>query len=411
MYTSWGCSTTQIASSLRRGSAQMTQRASSATLPHTSHSPTRCFTSRRVRASSSTAGRSLRSTKSARRWADFSPTPGIILKRATSLVSSGEPKIKASVLLGSAGRSRPWETEGAGDRPRQVAHLLLHQLLDLLLRVPERGEDEILQHLHVARQLRVDLDAQRLAGAGEGDGHHAASGAADHLALAKLFAQRLHLGLHLLGLLEHVAHVLEQAASSGTRLPAATGSAVAVLQALGVEGLEDLLQERQALAGADGVAPALHDVFVADPPERHWRRGSTFRSGQAGHELQGPAEVTGEQLLQLRPRVPLLQHLQGKALGLAEFHVQARPFESGRHTFGETLGEQRLRARHQLGELGPALLHLAELYRSDDGGTACRRRPRLALGEARRSRPSFVGSEARRSRSSFGGSETGRRRS
>ena len=87
--TSPGSSTTQMRLASRRSSWQMRQRASSARLKHTSHSPMRSLTSRMASASALASSASLRRMWKARRWAVRWPMPGSLPSSVISRWTGG----------------------------------------------------------------------------------------------------------------------------------------------------------------------------------------------------------------------------------------------------------------------------------------------------------------------------------
>ena len=96
------------------------------------------------------------------------------------------------------------QSSRAGDlQPAHHAlHLLTELLVDLPVRVVDRRDDQVLQHLHVVFRddFGIDLDRLQLLVAADDDGHHAAAGGRLDAQLGHLLLQAL---LHLLRLLHH----------------------------------------------------------------------------------------------------------------------------------------------------------------------------------------------------------------
>src|SRR4051812_14934694 len=82
-----------------------------------------------------------------------------------------------SRAMGSAAMRRELEEAGNPESARDLAHLLLHQLLRLEDGLVDGRDDQILQHADVARvdALRVDLEAAQLEAAGHRRRDHAAA--------------------------------------------------------------------------------------------------------------------------------------------------------------------------------------------------------------------------------------------
>src|SRR5512145_1088486 len=119
----------------------------------------------------------------------------------------GEGKSKRQL---EAGR----ELEAAGE----FGHFGLHLLIGLGAGVVDGGDDEVFQHRDFIGidELGIDLDAAHLALAGDGDRDHAAAGDAGHFRALEGGLDLLHLGLHGLGLLHHLAEILHASGSPST---------------------------------------------------------------------------------------------------------------------------------------------------------------------------------------------------
>src|ERR1017187_6518808 len=85
-----------------------------------------------------------------------------------------------------------------------AAHLLLDLCLDLFDGLAARGQDHVLQHLHVAGHFGVDFDFQQVFLAVHAYRDHAAAGGGGDFDLCDLL---LHLLLHLLRLAHHLLHI------------------------------------------------------------------------------------------------------------------------------------------------------------------------------------------------------------
>src|SRR5262249_17784786 len=96
---------------------------------------------------------------------------------------------------------------------------LLHLLVGLPVGVVHSGNDQILQHLDIVLRdhFRIDLDSEKLLGAVERGGHHAAAGGCLHAERGHLLLQPL---LHLLRLLHHLLNLLGIHISSPSRISA-----------------------------------------------------------------------------------------------------------------------------------------------------------------------------------------------
>src|SRR3954471_16172174 len=186
----------------------MTQRSSSVRLPHSVQKRTRSFTSSIAAASASASSFGRESRWNARRCAVRCPTPGSRVSCATRLSTAGETTAELCLPMRLTRPAAPSEAES--QRP-QVSHLQLRlgQLLRRLERRVDRGEDEILERLHVLRVDRLlrDLDLDELARArGLDRDRSTARGPLDDLVL-HLLLRLLHLLLHLLRLLHQLAEV------------------------------------------------------------------------------------------------------------------------------------------------------------------------------------------------------------
>src|SRR5690349_5237239 len=116
---------------------------------HTEQCATRSLTVTIACVRRSTFSRGLLSRWKARRWALLAPMPGRRWSSATSAWSD------SGRAIGKAGPGAARSEAGQAHAAEQAAHLLLHVLVDLLLGVDERRDDQILQHLDVV--LRDDL--------------------------------------------------------------------------------------------------------------------------------------------------------------------------------------------------------------------------------------------------------------
>ena len=130
----------------------------------------------------------------ASRCAPFGPMPG---RRCSSSMrrARGIGQRHASYMPGQLHARR-----------HHAAHLLRHRLVGLALRVVDRRDDQILQHLDVVFRddLGIDLERLQLLGAVDDDGDHAAAGGAFDAQLGHLLLQAL---LHLLRLLHHLLNL------------------------------------------------------------------------------------------------------------------------------------------------------------------------------------------------------------
>src|SRR3954454_24734673 len=137
--TSFGSSTTQSTSLVRRGSRHTRHCSDSATLKQVVQNRTSSFTLRSAVASRLTSAGSADRTWKAIRWALFGPTPG---SRPSSSIRSW--------MAPSYTGSEPREGQTTGGR----AHLFLGELPLRLGRVVDRREHQILQRLDVLRVHR-----------------------------------------------------------------------------------------------------------------------------------------------------------------------------------------------------------------------------------------------------------------
>ena len=145
------------------------------------------------------SGGSTDSRWNAIRCALFGPIPGSL--PSSSIRSWTGPSNKSSQ---NPGRPRA-VAHPAGQRPEPVCA----RMVDLLGRVGDRADDEVLQRLDVGRvdDLRVDRHGHHLAAALHGDLHQAAAGLTVHLGGGQLLLGLHQLLLHLLRLREECRHV------------------------------------------------------------------------------------------------------------------------------------------------------------------------------------------------------------
>src|SRR6266542_3541005 len=154
---------------------------------------TRSLTSRSAVVRRSTSSRGLLSRKKARRCALFAPMPG---SRWSSVMS----------CVSGSGRGMPalhsWNLEPA----EHPAHLLLHRLIGLAMRLGDRSDEQVLQHLHIVfrHDVRIERDPLYLLVAVHDDGDHAAAGGRLDMRFGHLLLQAL---LHLLRLFHHALDV------------------------------------------------------------------------------------------------------------------------------------------------------------------------------------------------------------
>src|SRR6185503_10058412 len=86
-------------------------------------------------------------------------------------------------------------------------HFFLYRRFRLLGSVVEGGDQEVLQHFAVRHERRIDAHAAHLVLAGHGHLHHARARLALHFQGTELFLQALHVFLHHLRLLHHLADI------------------------------------------------------------------------------------------------------------------------------------------------------------------------------------------------------------
>src|SRR3954454_10330529 len=145
--TSLGSSTTQSTSLVRRVSRQTRHWSDSATLKQVVQNRTSSLTLRRAVARRFTSAGSADRTWKAIRWALFGPTPG---SRPSSSIRSW--------MAPSYTGSEPWQGQATGGR----AHLRFGELALSLGGVVDRGEQEVLEGLHVIRVDGLGIDRHRL---------------------------------------------------------------------------------------------------------------------------------------------------------------------------------------------------------------------------------------------------------
>src|SRR5713101_1433759 len=197
--TSSGSSTTHRIDRSRRGDRQMAQRSPSAMKKHCSQKRMRALSSTRAPASRSTEARGARTGEKERRWAVLGPMPG---SRPSSSISRVSAPGTSVIGLPQHARRQTEPAQPAGQRPqlpgRQVARLLQG--------VVHRRQDQVLQHVHIARvdDFGFDRDRQYLLVAVGYHRHHAAASRAGHRLLPQLLLDLAHASLHLLQLLEHL---------------------------------------------------------------------------------------------------------------------------------------------------------------------------------------------------------------
>src|SRR4051812_41755095 len=176
----------------------------------------RSLTSCIAAARRSISSRGVLSTWKARRCALFAPMPGRRCSCSISLVSG------SGRLIGQSAASKHAGDFQAAHHP---AHLLLHAFVGLALRVVDRRENQVLQHLDIVFRYRFGIDLQRehLLGAVHGHGDHAAAGVALDLHLGHLL---LHALLHLLRLLHELLRIHRYISSTSLISAANTSSIV-----------------------------------------------------------------------------------------------------------------------------------------------------------------------------------------
>src|SRR4029453_10492564 len=186
---------------------------------HTEQCATRSFTVTIAWVRRSTLSRGLLSRWKARRCGFLAPMRGSRWSSATSAWSDSGRAIE------EGGALRNLLEAGQAHAAEQAAHLLLHLLVDLLLRVDERGDYHVLQDLDVVLVDDFGIDRQRLhlLQPVDDDGDRAAAGCAFGARLGRLL---LHLVLHLGGLLHHLLDV-HSFTSSTSRMSAGNTSSSA----------------------------------------------------------------------------------------------------------------------------------------------------------------------------------------
>src|SRR3954464_4583167 len=211
--TSLGSSTTQRTAGSRRGSRQIRQVSSSATLPHTEQNLTRSLTSTRTWASRRTSTGSAARRWNAMRCALFGPTPG---NRPSSSIRSWTTPSYIRTRACARGRPRgpapPRAAPGArlaAEPTGERAELLGGHLVRARLGVAVGGHDQVLEVLRVGRVEGVlaDPDRDELTGAVDGHGDQTVAHGPVDGGLAQRLLRGHHLLLHLLCLLEQGVHV------------------------------------------------------------------------------------------------------------------------------------------------------------------------------------------------------------
>src|SRR4051812_10266050 len=180
----------------RRGSRQILHSSASATLPQMRQNRTLSLTSVSAWTSRRTSTMSAASRWNAMRWALLGPTPGS--RPSSSIRSWTAPSYTSEARQAHA-------THARGER----AELVLRHRLGLGRRVTNRGDDEVLQRLDVVGvdDRGRELDAQQLAGAGDGRLGQPAGRLAGDLQLGQLGLGGHHLLLHLLRLRHELLQV------------------------------------------------------------------------------------------------------------------------------------------------------------------------------------------------------------
>src|SRR5262249_34297353 len=150
----------------RRGSAQIRQRSSSETLPHTAQNRTPSRTFANTAVSRSISGGSTDNRWKAMRWALLGPIPGSL--PSSSIKSwtgpSNMPVRKSEVYPSWRRRWGGWR-RGAAHAAGQRSQPLLRHPGDLLGSVAHGADDQVLQGLDVPRvdDLGIDLHRNHLA--------------------------------------------------------------------------------------------------------------------------------------------------------------------------------------------------------------------------------------------------------
>src|SRR5690554_4177775 len=101
------------------------------------------------------------------------------------------------------------ELERQGEAASELLHLLLIEALRPLLRLRDRGEDEVLEHLHVLRidDGRIDPDLTNTAPTIGGDRNHPATARSGDGLVAQLGLELAQTGLYLLAHLQNLLKV------------------------------------------------------------------------------------------------------------------------------------------------------------------------------------------------------------
>src|SRR6478609_6725963 len=194
--TSFGSSTTHTTDPSRRASEQIRQRSSSETLPHTAQNFTPSRTLPNTAVNLSMSGGSTDSRWNAIRCALFGPIPGSL------------PSSSIRSWTGPSNKSDSWQSQVAHPAG-QRAEPVVREDGDLLGRVPDRADDQVLEGFDVTRvdDLRVDPDRDHLAAALHRDLHQAAAGLSVDLGRGQRRLRLHQLLLHLLGLSEECRHI------------------------------------------------------------------------------------------------------------------------------------------------------------------------------------------------------------
>src|SRR5262245_6767836 len=127
------------------------------------------------------------------------------------------------------------------------------------MRIVQRGDDQVLQHLDIVfgHDLRIDLQRLHLLGAVDDHGDHAAAGVAFDAQVGHLFLQAL---LHLLRLLHHLLNVH---ISSTSRISAGKTSSM-VCTAVSASAFSRSADFLSTCFCADAGAPSLGDAGRSD---------------------------------------------------------------------------------------------------------------------------------------------------
>src|SRR3978361_689924 len=188
--TSLGSSTTQMTSSVRRGSRQIRHCSPSATLKQVTQNRTSASTRCSAATSRTTSADSAASRWKAMRCALLGPTPG---RRPSSSMRSWTAPSYTVLLRGGPTVRRPGgeearRTQTAAEAAGHRAHGGGGELVDGALRVPQGGDDEVLQRLDVVGVDGggTDGDGDDVTAAGEGGGDQASAGRAGDLGVGQL---------------------------------------------------------------------------------------------------------------------------------------------------------------------------------------------------------------------------------